>query len=107
MLLTNRFREEEAIRRAKLRPGRRPLVHGELVAQGKVLEGEQAMAAEEEGEESKQVEQEGDHQAGSVSGSEPTDQPLGRRTGFWRRTISEPSRANVERSRIPHQRTPT
>src|SRR5436309_12612492 len=30
---------EEAIRRAKLRPGRRPLVHGELVAQGKVLEG--------------------------------------------------------------------
>jgi len=34
--------EEEAIRRAKLGPGRRPPVHGELVAQGQVLEGELA-----------------------------------------------------------------
>jgi len=45
------------------------------VAQGQVLEGELAVAAEQEGEESK-VEQEGNHRAGIVSGSEPTDQPL-------------------------------
>jgi hypothetical protein len=33
----------------------------------------------------KQVEQEGDHRAESFSGSELIDQPLARRTGFWRR----------------------
>jgi len=59
-----------------------------LLAQGQVLEGELAMAAEEEGEEPKQVEQESDHRAEIVAGSEPTDQPLGR-TRFWRRTTSE------------------
>ena len=73
---------EEAIRPAQPGPGHRSLVHGELVAQGEVLQGELAMAAAEEGEESKQVEQEGDHRAGIVSGSEPTDQPLARRPGF-------------------------
>ena len=46
---------EEAIRRAKLGPGRRPPVHGELVAQGKVFEGELAVADAEEREESKQT----------------------------------------------------
>src|SRR5438094_2619140 len=40
------------------------------------------MAAEQEGEESKQVEQQGDHRAGIVSGSEPTDQPLAADRGF-------------------------
>jgi len=54
VLLTNCFREEEAIRRAKLEPGRRPPVHGELVARGKVFEGELAVAVAEEREEAKQ-----------------------------------------------------
>jgi Putative transposase len=44
------------------------------------LEGELAMAAEEEGEEPKQVEQEGNRRAGIVSGSRQIDQPLDRRT---------------------------
>jgi len=44
------------------------------------------MAAAEEGEKSQQVEQESDHRAEIFSGSEPTDQPLARRTVFWRRT---------------------
>jgi hypothetical protein len=44
------------------------------------------MATEEEREEPKQVEQEGDHRAGIVAGSEPTDQPHVRRAEFWRRT---------------------
>ena len=57
---------EEAIRRAESGPGHRSLVDGELLAQGQVLEGELAVAAEEEGEEPKQVEQEGDHRAGIV-----------------------------------------
>jgi hypothetical protein len=52
------------------------LVHGELLAQGEVLEGELAVAAAEEGEETKQVEQESDHRTGIVSGPELTDQPL-------------------------------
>ena len=83
MLLTNRFREEEeAIRRAKLGPRLRPPVHGELVAQGAVLEGELAMAAAEEREESKQVEQEGDHRAEILSESAPTDQRLATGRGF-------------------------
>jgi hypothetical protein len=38
------------------RPGRRSLVDGELLAQGEVLEGELAVAADEEGEEAEQVE---------------------------------------------------
>jgi hypothetical protein len=44
------------------------------------------MAAAEEREEAKQVEQEGDHRAGIVSGSVPTDQRLARRPRFWRST---------------------
>jgi steroid delta-isomerase-like uncharacterized protein len=56
------------------------------LAQGQVLDGELAMAADEEGEEPKQVEEEGDHRAGIVSGSELTDQPLACRTEFWRST---------------------
>ncbi len=62
--------------------GRRSFVHGELLPQGKVLDRELAVAAEEEGEESKQLEQESDHRAGIVSGSGPADQPLARRHGF-------------------------
>ena len=73
---------EEPVRRTKLGPHHRPLVDGELVAQGQVLEGELAVAAEEEGEEPKQVEQESDHRAEIVSGSGPPDQPLGRGCGF-------------------------
>ena len=46
---------QEAIHRAQSRPGRRSLVHGELLAQGEVLEGELAVAAAEEREESKQT----------------------------------------------------
>jgi hypothetical protein len=38
------------------------------VAQGQVLEGELAMAAEQEGEQSKQVEQEADHRVWIASG---------------------------------------
>jgi hypothetical protein len=47
---------QEAVRRTKLGPGHRSLVDGELLAQGQVLEGELAVAAEEEGEEAEQVE---------------------------------------------------
>ena len=65
MLLTSRFREEEAIRRAQPGPADRSLVHGDLVTQGEVLEGQVAVAAAEEGEETKQAEQEGDHQIAS------------------------------------------
>jgi outer membrane putative beta-barrel porin/alpha-amylase len=57
------------------------------LTQGQVFESELAMASEEE-REPKQVEQESDHRADIVAGSEPTDQPLGRRTEFWRRTGS-------------------
>src|SRR5213593_4390162 len=73
---------EDAIRRAKLGPRLRPPVHGELVAQGQVLEGELAMAAAEEREKSKQVEQEDDHRAEILSGSAPTDQQLAAGRGF-------------------------
>jgi hypothetical protein len=76
---------QQAISRAQLRPGHRSLVHGKLLAEGEVLEGELTMAAEEEGEDPKQVEQEGNHRAESVAGSRPADQPLTRRR-FWRRT---------------------
>jgi hypothetical protein len=44
---------EEAISPAKRGPGRRSLVHGELLAQGEVLQSELAVAAAEEREESK------------------------------------------------------
>src|SRR2546426_12165326 len=77
---------EEAVRRMKLGPRHRSLVDGELVAQGEILESELAVAAAQEGEEANEVEQDGDHRARILSGSEPTDQPLARRTQFWRRT---------------------
>ena len=77
---------EEPIAAAQFRSVHRFFVDGELVAQRKVLQGDLAVAAEEEGEEPKQVEQESDHRAEIVAGSEPTDQPLDRRARFWRRT---------------------
>src|SRR5467141_823738 len=77
---------KEPIAPLKLRPVRRPLVDGQLLPQGEVLEGELAVAAAQEREESEQMEQEDDHRARIVSGSEPTDQPLAHRTEFWRRT---------------------
>ena len=80
--MTNRFREEEAIRRAQLGSGRRSFVHSQLLPQGKVLDSELAVAAEEEREESKHVEQEGDHRAEILSGSAPTDQRLAAGRGF-------------------------
>jgi len=46
---------EQAVGRAEPRAGRCALVDGELLAQGQVLEGELAMAAEEDGEEPEQV----------------------------------------------------
>ena len=63
MLLTNRFREEEAIRPTQPGPGRRSRVDDELLAQGEVLQGELPTAVTQKREESKQVEQEGDHRA--------------------------------------------
>jgi len=53
---------EQTILRMEPRPGRRSLVDGELLAQGQVLEGELAVAADEEGEEPEQVAGEGDHE---------------------------------------------
>jgi hypothetical protein len=44
------------------------------------------VAAAEERNEAKQVEERADHGTAIVSGSEPKDQPLVRRTRFWRRT---------------------
>ena len=41
--------DKEAIRRAQSRPGHRPFVHGELLAEGEVFDGELTMAAAEEG----------------------------------------------------------
>ena len=73
---------EETISRAKLGPGRRSLVHGELVTQGAVLQGELALAATQEGEETKQVEQKGDHRTEILSGSDLTHQPLSPGRGF-------------------------
>jgi hypothetical protein len=82
---------QQAVDRAELRAGQRPLVDAELLAQGQVLEGELAMAAEEEREEPEQVEQKCEHRAEIVAGSEPTDQPLAGRTRYWRRTGSRRS----------------
>jgi hypothetical protein len=81
---------QEAICPAQPGPGYRSLVHGELVTQGEVLEGEVAVAPAEEREESQQVEQEGNHQAQILSGSELINQPLARRMEFWRRTGCDP-----------------
>src|SRR5882762_8899559 len=77
---------KEPIAPLKLRPVRRPLVDGQLLPQGEVLQGELAVAAAQEREESEQVEQEGDHRARIFSVSEQTDQPLAHRPEFWRRT---------------------
>jgi hypothetical protein len=65
---------KKPVRRTQLGPSRRPLVDGELLAQGQVLDGELAVAAEEEGEKPKEVEQEGDHRVGIVPESEPINQ---------------------------------
>ena len=65
---------EKTISRAKSGPGRRSLVDGELLVQSHVLEGELAVAAEEEGQDPKQVQEESDHRAGIVAESAPTDQ---------------------------------
>jgi hypothetical protein len=62
---------------------------GKLLAQGQVLEGELAMAAEDEGEESKQVEQESDNRAEDslrISTDRSTTCP---RAEFWRRPADE------------------
>jgi len=77
---------KEPIAPLKPRPVHRPLVDGQLLPQGEVLEGELAVAAEQEREESEQMDQEDDHRARIFSGSEQTDQPLAHRTEFWRRT---------------------
>jgi hypothetical protein len=53
---------EQAVSRAELWAGQRSLVDGELLAQGQVLEGELAVAADERGEEPEEVEQESDHE---------------------------------------------
>ena len=55
---------QEAIAPLKSRPVHRPLVDGQLLPQGEVLEGELALAAAQEREEPEHVEQEGDHRAG-------------------------------------------
>jgi hypothetical protein len=55
---------EEPIAPAQLGPARSPLVYGELLAQGEVLEGELPVAAAEEREEAKQVKQRADHETG-------------------------------------------
>ena len=73
---------EEAIDRAEPRPGHRSLVDGELLAQGQVLEGELAVAADEEGEEPKQVERRVITSC-DCGRTGPTDQPLAGRTRFF------------------------
>jgi hypothetical protein len=50
------FHPEETIRRAKLGPGRRSLLRGDLVTQDKVFEGELPVAAAEDREESEKGE---------------------------------------------------
>ena len=47
---------EKAITSPERRPGHRSFVHGELLTQGQILEGQLAVAAQEEGEKAKQVE---------------------------------------------------
>src|SRR5207245_10725770 len=99
----------EAVHRAKPGRGRGPLVYGELLTQGEVLDREPAVAAAEEREQPKQVEHGSDHRAGSVSGSEPTDQRLARRPRFWRRTglinsFADPSAPSRVRAAIRRRR---
>jgi hypothetical protein len=48
---------EEPISGAELWPSACPSVHGQLVAQGDILKGEVAVAADNEGEEPQQVEE--------------------------------------------------
>ena len=73
-------------------PDHRPLVDGELLLRGQVLEGELAVASEEEGEYPKQVEQERDHRAEIVAGSTtPRVHASGGKTRFG------PSRPAVNR----------
>ena len=55
---------QEAIAPVKSRPVHRPLVDGELLEQGEVLERELAAATAQEREEPEHVEQEGDHRPG-------------------------------------------
>src|SRR5438034_11561468 len=94
---------KEPIAPLELRPVHPPLVDGQLLPQSKVLEGELAVAAEQERDESEQMDQEDDHRARIFSGSEQTDQPLAHRTEFWRRTApadriqSEPKRGELKR----------
>jgi hypothetical protein len=47
---------EKAITSAERRPGHRSFVHGELLTQGQILEGQLAVAAQEEEEKPKQME---------------------------------------------------
>ena len=74
---------EKTIRRAKPGPGRRPLVHGELLTQGEVLDRKLAVAAAEEREQAKQVGQESDHRAGLCQDQirQINDLPAGRGFG--------------------------
>jgi hypothetical protein len=62
LLLTRRFREEEAIRPAQPGARDRSLVRGELLAQGEVLQSKLPVATVEEREESDQVEQRAGHE---------------------------------------------
>jgi len=87
---------QETIRRTQLGPACRSPIHGELVAQGEVLDRELTMTAEEEREEPKQVEQERDHRAEIVVESGPPDQPLARRPKFRRRTAAPDSAATSQ-----------
>src|SRR6516164_545314 len=105
---------EEAIRWAEFRPGHHAPVHGELLPQGEVLQGELAVAAAEEREESYQVEQRADHGQDSLW-IRSEDQSPGTGTGFWRGTADElvkaarPSSLRSERSSAgwprPHRMT--
>src|SRR5438093_985023 len=86
---------EESVAPAHLRPSHRPLVDGELVAQGQVLQGDKAVSAAERGKQWKQAEQAGDHRARIFSGSAPPDQSLGAGRGFGegqaRSTVCSPA----------------
>jgi hypothetical protein len=79
---------EKPVRRTKPRPSCRSLVDGELLAQGQILDGEPAVATEEDWEKPKQVEQESDHRVRIVSGSALRHQLLACRTRFWLKTRS-------------------
>ena len=95
---------EQTIHRVEPWPGRRSLIDGELLAQGQVLEGEPAVAADEEGEEPEQGSRRADHRAGIVPIRDreikikhlPPDEVLakdrrGRTRSRWsRRVIIEP-----------------